>query len=253
MQFNHLATHTLQEPVRKMLFLSDRPTIQDKWKNTEMAVRKIRDLTTDMNEKLKGLQKYAWFTNDGFESERIAIQDLFLIAKEELETQNPELSLRIACQPLPEIEANRAQMFFLVKELLLNAVKFRRPGNLVDVKIVASQLLMNKYRQLTGKYKYIECVKFQISDDGRGFDGTYQEQAFELFRQLHSASGNGVGLSLCKKIVKNHGGAIRLESQPNVGTNVVIFLPIAQKTTISNKNELNCTTTTPIVVVSSGE
>jgi sigma-B regulation protein RsbU (phosphoserine phosphatase) len=144
-------------------------------------------------------------------------------------------------------------MFFLVKELLLNAVKFRRPGNLVDVKIVASQLLMNKYRQLTGKYKYIECVKFQISDDGRGFDGTYQEQAFELFRQLHSASGNGVGLSLCKKIVKNHGGAIRLESQPNVGTNVVIFLPIAQKTTISNKNELNCTTTTPIVVVSSGE
>jgi sigma-B regulation protein RsbU (phosphoserine phosphatase) len=242
MQFNHLATHTLQEPVRKMLFLSDRLTTQDNWKKTEMAVRKIRDLTTDMNEKLKGLQKYAWFSNDGFESERIAIQDLFLIAKEELETQNPELSLRIACQPLPEIEANRAQMFFLVKELLLNAVKFCRPGNLVDVKIVASQLLMNKYRQLTGKYKYIECVKFQISDDGRGFDGTYQEQAFELFRQLHSASGNGVGLSLCKKIVENHGGSIHLESEPEAGTSVVIFLPLIQKKKDLSKNQLICTT-----------
>ena len=225
-QFNHLTTHSLQEPVRKLLYFSSQMMgTQDEIQRTN-SWQKISKATDDIHHKLQGLQQYVWLTNDDLKLKQVNLFELVQYAKTQVEEQNTGISIDIETEAIPMIEANTEQMQFLLKELLLNAVRFRKPGNIVKVKIFASTLQLNKFRQLSGKYKYADFLKLQIQDEGIGFDDQYQEQAFELFRKLHLNSGHGIGLSLCKKIVENHSGFISLESQINLRTTVIIYLPL---------------------------
>ena len=146
--------------------------------------------------------------------------------KKMVELQNPGIFIMLEAEAIPVIEASIKQMQFLLKELLLNAVRFRKPGNIVNIKVYSSTMQLNIFQQLPGRYKYVSFVKLQIEDDGLGIDEKYQEQTFELFRILHPKGGLGMGLSLCKKIVENHGGSISLEGKKNVSTTVNIYLPI---------------------------
>jgi sigma-B regulation protein RsbU (phosphoserine phosphatase) len=200
-------------------------------KETIAPALKIRKATEDIHNKLQGLQQYAWLTNEELKFEHVDLFDLMQAAKKLVEQQNPGISINIDAEPIPVIDANSEQMQFLLKELLLNAVRFRKTGNVVNLKVYASTMLLNKFRQLSGKYKYAEFLKLQIQDDGIGFDDKYQEQAFELFRVLHPNGGLGIGLSLCKKIVENHSGSISLESQKDLSTTVIIYLPLKLKNT----------------------
>jgi sigma-B regulation protein RsbU (phosphoserine phosphatase) len=234
-QFNHLATHTLQEPLRKLLFFTSEVLDTEDEKNIRTTAQKIRRAAEDLNAKLKGLQQYVWLTNEKLECEEVELSHQTQFTKKQVEFENPGISIILEAEAIPVFEAYREQMQFLLKELFSNAVKFRKPGNVVNIKIYASTLMLNKFRQLTGKYKYAEFVKLQIQDDGIGFDDKYQEQAFEFFRKLHTTPsfGRGIGLSLCRKIVENHSGSISLESQKNLGTTVNIFLPLKQEKTVS--------------------
>ena len=227
-EFNHLVTHTLQEPMRKLLFFSSQILAPEKEKQAATIAQKIKKEAADLYAKLTGLQQYLWLTHDEQQWEELDLLKLAEHACTQAEFENAGISIMLEADSIPLIEAKSGQMLFLLKELFLNAVRFRKPGNVVNVKIYSSTLLLNKFRQVTGKYKYAEYVKLQIKDSGIGFDDKYQEQAFELFRKLHSISGRGIGLSLCRKIVENHNGSITLESQKNGGTTVIIFLPVKQ-------------------------
>jgi sigma-B regulation protein RsbU (phosphoserine phosphatase) len=229
-QFTHVATHTLQEPMRKLLLFSSQ--ILDSEEPTTPAgatVRKIARTVEDMNAKLKGLQQYVWLTNEEFQWSEVDLFQLAELARKQLELEHPGLSILLQAEAIPGIEANSKQMLFMLKELLLNALNFRKPGSVAHVKLQASTLMLNKFRQLTEKYRYTEIVKLEITDNGIGFDDKYAEQAFELFRKLHLTAGQGIGLSLCKKIVENHNGRIAIESRKDVGTTVSIFLPVRQE------------------------
>ncbi|HVG14225.1 MAG TPA: ATP-binding protein [Chitinophagaceae bacterium] len=228
-QFNHVATHTLQEPLRKLLLFSSQILETGEHKASETSVQKIRRTVEDMNAKLKGLQQYVWLTNEEFEWDNVDLLVLTEQARQQVELENPDVTIELQTEAIPRIRANSKQMQFLLKELLLNAIRFRKPGNIADVKMYASTLLLNKFRQLPGKYRYTEILKLEIRDNGIGFDDKYGDQAFELFRKLHLTDGQGVGLSLCKKIVENHGGSISIESQKDVGTTVIILLPLARE------------------------
>ena len=225
-QFNHLTTHSLQEPVRKLLFFSSQMLGTNNEIERTNAWQKISKATDDIHHKLQGLQQYVWLTNDKLKWEQVDLFDLVQSAKKQVEEQHPGISIMLESEVIPVIEAISEQMQFLLKELLLNTVRFRKPGNIVTVKIYASTLQLNKFRQLPGKYKYADYLKLQMQDEGIGFDDQYQEQAFELFRKLHLNSGHGIGLSLCKKIVENHNGFISLESQKDLRTTVIIYLPL---------------------------
>lgn len=229
-QFNHLATHTLQEPVRKLLFYSNQALSAGDLARIKTATEKIRNAAADINTKVNGLQRYAWLTTEDLEWEDIDLVSLVITARKEVELDNPGISIVIESEAMPVIEGDSGQVLLLFKELLSNAVRFRKGGHVVHVKIQSSLLLMNKFRQLTEKYKYAEYVKLQVHDNGIGFDDSYQEQAFELFRSLHTSGGCGIGLSLCKKIVENHRGSISLQSKQDIGTTAVVFLPVKQIT-----------------------
>ncbi|MES2772934.1 MAG: ATP-binding protein [Bacteroidota bacterium] len=227
-QLNHLATHNFQEPLRKLLFFSGQILEQGDDQSTRTAVQKIRKAAEDLDVKLKGLQQYVWLTNEEPEWEQVDLLNIMEIARKHAEVENPGVTVMLESEAIPLIEANSRQMLMLLKELLANAVRFRKPGNTANVKVYASGLQLNKFRQLPGKYKYTDFLKLQVEDSGIGFDGQFQDQAFELFRKLHAAGGAGIGLSLCRKIVENHGGSISLESQKDAGTTAIIFLPVKQ-------------------------
>ncbi len=225
-QLNHLFTHSLQEPLRKLLFYSGQIVESQEEKEIIAGVQKIKKAVDNMSAKIKGLQQYVWLTNEKLKYEAVDLPGIIQSVKKELELENPDVLIVLESEPIPLFEANNEQMHFLIKEILSNAIRFRKPGNVVNVKVFATTLLLNNFRQLTGKYKYAEFEKLEIQDSGIGFDDNYQDQAFELFRTLHPFGGLGIGLSFCKKIVENHNGFISLESQQNVGSKVIILLPL---------------------------
>lgn len=231
-QFNHLTTHSLQEPVRKlMIFSSMLADSKDEYKIRLMS-QKMRKSAEELNAKVHGLQKFTSLTNDTWEFVKIDLEQVLNTVQQEIELENPGIIIHLKHEPLPVIEGIADQMHFMLKECLTNAVKFRKPGESVDVQIESTTMLLNKFRHLPGNYDYTEYMKLQIRDKGLGFNDEYQKQAFDLFRKLHAVGGMGIGLSLCKKIVENHGGTISMESREGEGTTVVIFLPVSQENRI---------------------
>ncbi|GAA0879455.1 hypothetical protein GCM10009119_24230 [Algoriphagus jejuensis] len=224
-QINHLVTHTLQEPVRKLMYFSSAFTENGSQKD----VLRIRKIAEDMQAKLKGLQQYVWLSNEQLTLEEVNILELVKAEETKIRFENPDLDLSIESNEIPIIEACKAQVGVLIREILANAVQFRQPGNAVQVTIYSSIVSLNQFRQMSEQYKYTPYLKLTIQDFGIGFNDKYQEQAFEFFRKLHSGEGQGVGLSFCKKIMENHKGTISLESQPDRGTNVILYLPIKQE------------------------
>ena len=225
-QINHLTTHSLQEPVRKLMIFSGMlPEAEDENKIRTIA-QKMRKSAEELHDKVRGLQHFIKLTGDQWEFTEVELDVVMNSVKEQLVEENPGITITIRNESLPVIEAVENQMEFLFKELLTNAVKFRKPEGGVEINIGASTLLLNKFRQITGRYKYMEFLRLQFMDNGLGFNDKYQAQAFDLFRKLHSGGGMGIGLSLCKKIVDNHSGTVSIESQEGVGTTIILILPM---------------------------
>lgn len=228
-QFNHLTTHSLQEPVRKLMIFSGMLSEADDENKIKLIAQKMRKSAEELNDKVHGLQQFIRLTNDKGGFTDVDLDEMLKNLPPEIEEDNPGIPIKIRQEQLPTIEANADQIHFLLKELLTNAVKFRKPDSTVDIRIEASTLLLNVFRQLEGKYKYSEFVKIQIKDNGLGFNDEYQKQVFDLFRKLHPYSGRGIGLSLCKKIVENHSGTISIESKENEGATIIVMLPMRQE------------------------
>ena len=150
---------------------------------------------------------------------------LLLQAKAAAESEHRVSPIILEAEQLPQIEGNKEQILFLYQQLFSNAIQFRKPEAPVIVKVDVSTLRLNTFRQLRGNYNYTEFLKLQVQDNGIGFEDQYGQQAFELFRKLHPQSGLGVGLALCKKIVENHNGFIRVKSKPGEGATFKIYLP----------------------------
>ncbi len=228
-QLNHSFTHSLQEPLRKFLFYSGLILESKEEKQVISGVQKIKKAVEDMSAKINGLQQYVWLTNEQMDFGEVDFSRIIQSVIKELELENEEISIVLETEPIPAIEANNEQMQILMKEILSNAIRFRKSGKTVNVNIFATTLLLNNFRQLTGKYKYAEFVKLEVQDNGVGFNDKYQDQAFELFRTLHPLGGLGIGLSFCKKIVENHNGYISLESQKDIGSKVIMSFPLRRQ------------------------
>lgn len=235
-QFSHLATHSLQEPVRKVLIFTSQlfeAGDAEKWKAAGVKIKKAAD---EMRDKLAGLQQYVWLTSETPKWETVDLTALVHQVHQQLAAEHSDTNLQLQTEALPEVEGSREQLQFLVLELLRNALRFRKHPEGVHVSISASILQRNTFRQLAGKYRFAPFVQLRITDDGIGFDDQFQEQAFELFRKLHPNSGRGIGLTLCRKIVEMHGGTLGLESRKDAGTTVLLGLPLHQEKVPSAEN-----------------
>lgn len=230
-QFAHIASHDLQEPLRKISIYADRleqassPTAAD---DINYAAR-IRWSSDRMNTLVRDLLAYAELSSQPLQKmERIDLNKIVQEAMQDFELLIEEKKAVITVGALPIVNAVGLQMMQLFGNLLSNALKYNKPGTAPAISIVAEppQAVGDSQEELTTSLQYHTIT---VRDNGIGFDAADAAKVFDIFYRLHSKSeyqGTGIGLSLCKKIAQNHGGDITASSKPGEGAVFSVYLPV---------------------------
>lgn len=224
-----IAAHDLKAPLRKLAVFTDRLTSKfsapAKDEVTEY-VHRIHSCINEMNELIDALTEYAGLTPGRM---TIGKCELTLINEKvfkQLQAATTEDETNLELDTLPQIEADENQLVLLFQNLLKNALKFRRPGVLLKIKIFSEVVTndeKNKY-QLDEKGEY---YKISIKDNGIGFKQEFAEKIFQPLVRLNGKSsypGYGLGLAMCERIVANHKGIMYGESDED-GTQFSIIIP----------------------------
>jgi PAS domain S-box-containing protein len=231
-QFVYIASHDLQEPLRKINMFSDMLKTKSAKSLDESSLNflsKITNASQRMSNLIKDLLDYS--RAEGGEK-RFVETDLNKVVKnviEDYEVLIHQKKAQIKVSPLPVIEAISLQMNQLFYNLIGNALKFSKPDETLLIHIDSRNLKQNEIEQdgnLNPGWNYVEIV---ISDNGIGFNQKFAEQIFVIFQRLHGKDeieGTGIGLALCKKIVDNHYGTIFARGEENKGASFHLVLPV---------------------------
>ena len=228
--FIEAAAHDLHAPLRKLSVLIERIFAKNLSQFDEHAKEYIDRIETCIGEMRSLIDGLTELAKADAHSAIITECDLNRIAKQILDDMREEIEenhVRVQIFSLPVVRGNTVQYLQLFKNLFENAVKFRRED--IPVKIdVTTEFVTEKERthhNLSSDKKY---YKIEIRDNGIGFSEVYAKEIFEPFVRLHPKSkyeGNGLGLSICKKIVRNHHGIIYAEGNEKEGSRFVLILP----------------------------
>jgi PAS domain S-box-containing protein len=229
-QFAYVASHDLQEPLRKILTYSDLIRTKNS-ENTQMIGRdyldKIAVGSQRMSSLIKALLQYSQVERKNDLYTEVDLNIILRNIREDFEVRIEEKNASVFIDPLPIVEAIELQMNQLFYNLVSNALKFAKDNVPPIVHIRSGQVddEMKKLKQLDPLKKYFFI---SIEDNGIGFDQKFAEQIFVLFQRLHVRNqyeGTGIGLALCKKIVENHKGVISAISREGDGARFDIILP----------------------------
>ncbi len=228
-RFAYVASHDLQEPIRKILIFTDKIlTGSGTGEDTEKYLRKIRDSSAKMQHFVRDLLS---FSRHELHSEDFIRTDLNLLVSDvlgDLEVEIDNSKAKISVGPLPEIWAIPSLMRQMFQNLLQNAMKFRRDNSVPEISIYAETSRPDIPNEAgPGKEDTVYDV-ISIMDNGIGFDPKYADEIFVLFKRLHPYNefqGSGVGLSICKKIIEKHRGFITTKSKDGEGSTFFIGIP----------------------------
>jgi PAS domain S-box-containing protein len=230
-QFTYAASHDMQEPLRKvqtfssLLVQNSAERLDEKGKQ---YLSKINLSVDRMKAIIDGLLQYSHQTKEDRQQAHVDLNGILQGIEGDLELLIEEKGAVITREQLPTIRAVPAQMNQLFANLLTNALKFNRPGTVPQIHVKSSSATS---RELDSRGLQVrgEAVLISVHDNGIGFDPSYAEQIFLLFKRLHGRSqyeGTGIGLALCKKIVESHGGSLWAESQEGAGATFKMILPL---------------------------
>ena len=232
-QFAYVASHDLQEPLRKIRVFSDKIiTIKDDHKEVEKYLEKISSSSERMQLLINNLLQFSRHSVNTADFVKVNLYELVKEVISELEVEIEKNDTQINVDPLPIIFAVPDLMQQLFYNLISNAIKFKRKDRQSIVNISAEKI--NAVNSINPE-KYINGInyyKISVSDNGIGFDAKYAEEIFMVFKRLHSYhefEGTGVGLSICKKIIDKHNGYLTAFGDLNQGATFVIELPEIQE------------------------
>ncbi|HEV2786157.1 MAG TPA: ATP-binding protein [Solirubrobacteraceae bacterium] len=219
-QFASIASHDLQEPLRKVQSFGDQ---LERRFGAELSpeavdyVRRMRSAASRMSTLIEDLLR---FSRVSTRAQRPAAVDLAEVAREvvaaDLDGLLQQTHGEVHIGRLPRLEADALQMRQLLQNLIANALKFHRSG-------VAPEVFVEPAPSADR-----DVVAFTVSDNGIGFDPRYEERIFRVFERLHPReeyTGTGIGLALCRKIVERHGGEISADSREGGGARFTVTLP----------------------------
>ncbi|HEY0743528.1 MAG TPA: ATP-binding protein [Chryseosolibacter sp.] len=220
--FNFIASHDLQEPLRKIQTFSSRITHEGKDSIPEHLMHYFNKITQSSNRMQKMIEDFLVFyhsLNSVDDDEIVSLEEVVSQAWASLSEGANKRQAQLTIEPLPSVKGRRLRLKQVFRHLLSNAVKFAKQDVPLLIRIQASS-----YRSESGA----DYIMVSVSDNGIGFDQKYADRVFEIFQKLHSQDeypGSGIGLSLCKKIVEDHGGWVSVTSQAQVGSTFNVFIP----------------------------
>ena len=239
-KFAYIASHDLQEPLRKIQAFGDRLSTRFKAGLGEQGqdyIARMLDSAGRMRRLIDDLLSFSRVTT---KVAPLAPVDLNAVVRDvlsDLEIRIAQSEGRVEVGPLPTLPADPVQMRQLFQNLIGNALKFQRPGVPPVVTVRAkSQRAVPPDPPSRGTATLptppARC-RLTVSDNGIGFEAQYANRIFELFQRLHGRSqyeGTGLGLAICKKIAERHGGTISAEGCPGEGSTFTIDLPTTPET-----------------------
>lgn len=228
--FNHVASHDLQEPLRKIQLFALR--IQDteagnfSHKSTEYFGKVIKAVNR-MQSLIDNLLTYSKINISKKDFETVDLNQILSKVQDDITNNITNTNTELISENLPKIMGVPFQMEQLFTNLITNAVKYKRADATPKIHISYTYVLGTELPESTPKsYKHYHKIIFK--DNGIGFKQQYAEKIFEVFQRLHQKteySGTGIGLAICKKIVENHNGYISAIATENVGAQFIVYLP----------------------------
>lgn len=219
--FAYVASHDLQEPLRKIQAFGDLLKTQQAAYLTESGkdlLDRMQTSTGRMQALIRDLLTYSQVNNARQPFEPVSLSDIINDVINDLDDIIQEKQAQVVSDPLPDITGSRFQLQQLFQNLLSNALKFQPAGNQPVIRITA----VSSESGLT----------IQVIDNGIGFDSRFKDQIFKMFQRLNATNqfkGTGIGLAICKRVVENHGGTITVDSILDQGTTFTIFLPSSRE------------------------
>lgn len=216
--FTFIASHDLQEPLRKVICFGERlrtnyEDLLDDRAKEYIAVMEKSSLR--MQKLIDGLLQLSKVTTKGTDFEPTNLESVIKEVLMDLESKISKSHAQIIMGDLPTVVADEVQMRQLFSYLISNAIKFHKKNVAPEISIVSHQL-GNGYWEIL------------INDNGIGVDEKYNDRIFKPFERLHGMNereGIGMGLALCQKIVTRHGGTISVRSKPDKGATFIVTLP----------------------------
>jgi PAS domain S-box-containing protein len=243
--FAYVASHDLQEPLRKIVVFGERlreknseamgPEALDYLDRMQKAAARMQILINDLLTFSRVTTKVQPFTS-------VNLAEVASGVVEDLEGRIELVKGRVELGALPVIDAEALQMRQLLQNLIGNALKFRRPEEPPVVKIEAQII---SAPDTPAK----KLCRLTVSDNCIGFDEKYLDRIFNVFQRLHTRNeyeGTGMGLAIVRKIALYHGGDITAKSKPGQGSTFILTIPVAhpkkaqdenKETTINRKNQ----------------
>lgn len=238
--FAYVASHDLQEPLRKVQAFGDRLNKKFADQLSDEGgdyIRRMRDAAGRMQRLINDLLTFSRVSSKAQPFQTVNVKQIAEEVVSDLEVRIEQTNAEIEIGELPTIDADPVQMRQLLQNLIGNALKFYRREETPLIKIYA-----DAPEQTGGSFTFegeqIQTVgnsdqtcTIVVEDNGIGFDEKYLEKIFTVFQRLHGRTeyeGSGIGLAVCRKIAERHNGSITARSEPDKGSTFLITLPITQ-------------------------
>lgn len=228
-QFAYIASHDLQEPLRKIQIFSE--LVEERLKPSLQGevlgyFGRIKDAADRMSRLIRDVLEYSRLTNMEAELETVDLNEVFLDVCAELDWQIAEKNAVVRAGDLPSVKGIRTQFCQVFRNMIGNSVKFCT--GTPRISITSDRIPAEKVPAELSMKRAPGYIRLRFSDNGIGFEQEYASKMFKIFQRLNrqeAYSGSGIGLAICKKIVDNHEGAIEAEGRPGEGATFTIYLP----------------------------
>jgi PAS domain S-box-containing protein len=218
-QFAYVSSHDLQEPLRTVGSYAE--LLGRRYKGqldprADQYLDFMQDAVTRMRQLINDLLSFSRIGRNEVPVQPVPLEGVMKDLAASLSLKLAETGADLSWQTLPTVKGNAVQLGQLLGNLISNALKFRSPDLPPIIRVEG---------RVEGRVAHI-----RVSDNGIGIAPEFQERVFGLFQRLHRREeyeGTGLGLAICRKIAQSLGGEVRLESQPGVGTTIIVTLPLA--------------------------